>query len=391
MNLPFKLKITIEKSLLITILIATFFPYLKTTSFNSDIQPHVICIFIIYLVINAFLLNKFAISSANLIVLFFYTILATILESDIYDIVRIGFAFLSIFIFLRILPKYPITVCHFIEGVVLIYFSVALFQIFLGDNFLEMVIANVRTSKGRGVTSLTSEPSYFGLISLSHIILLEVFGTRHKRRFQFLALINVFFSASLAAIVPTIVCLMFYFFGDNKWSFPVIYTVLVLVLANFILYYFPDMRVAKLITIALDDPDLLITKDISFLNRITRSFGPMYLAICDGLVPHYFDTIEYDLQRISFIEVVSSEAKITRLSNIVSYFMYGFGFFSLPIFMYYLYIILKNKIPVFIIMAIIFFMLANISIATPYALFLFSLPFFYNSLNRRVDFETRVF
>lgn len=376
-------KVEIQKVMLILILTATFLPYLKTTSFESDIQPHVMGIFVLFIVLNALLFNNLSISISGFVTALFYMLLVLVLEGNVSDIVRITFTFFSFFVFVGIIPKYPKTVGCFMEGVVLIYFIVAVFQYFCGDKIIMAIISNFRTSEGRGVTSLTSEPSYFGIISFSQIILLEFFGGKRKRAFQFLALINIFISASLAAIAPAILCLIFYFFKASKISILFVFIITILFFIIVLLNYFPDLRIAKLINIILDDPVLIISKDISFVNRVTRTFGPIYLAFYDGFTPHYFSLIESDFHRINDIKDIPPEAVITRLSNIVSYFLYGFGFFSLPLFIYYFYIVYKYKTPFFLLFAIIYFMLANISIVTPYALLVFSIPFCNKNMTSR--------
>lgn len=376
-------KVEVQKIMLILILTATFLPYLKTTPFESDIQPHVMGFFILCIILNALLFNKLSMPISGFIAALFYILLVLALEGSFFDIVRITFTFFSFFLFVGIMPKYPKTVGCFIEGVVLIYFIVAVFQYFCGDKIIMAIISNFRTSEGRGVTSLTSEPSYFGIISFSQIILLEFFGGKRKRVFQFLALINIFISASLAAIAPAILYLIFYFFKASKISILFIFIITILFFIIVLLHYLPDLRIAKLINIILDDPVLLISKDISFVNRITRTFGPIYLAFYDSLSPHYFSVVESDLHRINDIKGVPSEAEITRLSNIVSYFLYGFGFLSLPLFIYYFYISYRYKTPFFLLFAIIYFMLANISIVTPYALLVLSIPFFNKNMTSR--------
>jgi hypothetical protein len=356
------------------LLFCSMFPYLKTSHISSDVQPHVFLIFAVFACI-AFIVSWRSFWSIFLILLgVLFVCLTAALEGGIDDHIRVGFFFLMIYVFLVIVPSNQKLVYEVVVASVVIYFLGLVTQLFFGIGVLDHLVSNLRFSDTRGFTSFASEPSFLGLISLCQLLLLEVLPGKRSRYVQLLAFFNLLLCASMTVILPALVILFFYLvFHKRRYSIGLLLIFLIISSVLVLKGGYGHLRLFMLIDGLLVDPMGLLSKDISAMNRLIRSFGPLYLAYLDGFNVHFFNVMENDLERIVFLWGGASELEITRLSNAATYLVYPFGWFGLILLVTYLLFLLCSTAPLYFKLAVVFYLLSNISIITPYSVLLFSI------------------
>jgi hypothetical protein len=339
-----------------------YFPYIRTSPLASDTQPHFIMALVVGFLIISALKGRAYISYPALGFSIYFGTVGVLLSAPLSDVVSIVVLFFSMWLFLDLAKRNSEVVVIILKIVVVAYFIVGCAQ-WLGVNTFDVLVSNIRTSENRGVPSLASEPSFFGLLALATIISLEVYSIKSERTFQALGLICVLMSASLTAILPTIGVILVY--GMAKLNFRSL--MYVGILAGLVLIAVGNYtgRAVNLIDLAINNPDLLL-QDPSLINRISRSFGALAVAYEDNFIPHNFSGLGQSLSASSLAELNVFTGEVERLSNIGSIFVYGFGFLSIPLLLYVFYIRQRIDMPAYLFVSIIVFITANISIATPY-------------------------
>lgn len=364
------IKFNSSKFVFVIILLCAMFPYIKTSPMGSDTQPHFVVALLIGLLFWVIKKGNVIPFSAILFSCFFSTV-AIFLDASWTDIVSI----IAMFVFMGLLTTFGYKYIREIDFVlklsVVVYFAVGLLQV-LDVHILDFMVSNVRTTDLRGVTSLASEPSFFGLISLAFIVMLEFASLKYTRLYQLLGLFCVAMSASLTAIIPTLVILIAYF--GNKISVrSYVYLMGFSVLFVWGISTFTG-RAAMLVNAVISDPESIL-EDASAVNRMTRSLGVFYIAADDYFIPHSFEGLAENFASSSLANSEILSGVVERLSNVSSIFVYGFGFFSLPLLAFLIMQRKKFIFPVYLVLSILLFLTANISIATPYVPLILIAPY----------------
>lgn len=337
---------------------------------GSDTQPH----FALALIFSVlfFLLMTWKLISYKWVVLGgIYAIIAAALGGMVTDVAAILLLFLSAGYFVRELPKHMDLAARLLKLSIAVYFGVAILQYF-GFHGFDAVVTNVRSGEARGVTSLASEPSFFGLLSLAIVIMLEVIADPNRRKFQLIGLLCVLLSGSMAALVPAMAVIMAFMLGKYKLSGAVV-SLVIAVLLLFLVSNYTD-RASKLVLGLISDPDLVLA-DVSLINRVTRSFGLLYVATQDWFVPHGFTEISQSADVLYSAGATILSGEIERLNNVGSIFVYGFGLFSIPLLVMMFNSRNKMSFPLYLIVALFFYVTALVSIATPYVVLILISPY----------------
>ncbi|WP_146137336.1 hypothetical protein [Zobellella taiwanensis] len=173
----------------------SLFPWLSFRLTNLDTQPWSI-IFAVLFLFSCLFTSKLVIKTKDLALLSILPIFFVVLIFDDW----VGFltfrAFASyvgfsvvLFSFIQYIRKYgpPVKIVALSN---LIYIAFALLQVNLGNGVVDSLLA-ARTSTARGVTSLTVEPTYFGVV-LFFFSWLYLFycNYRPNKLFSFLVLVN---------------------------------------------------------------------------------------------------------------------------------------------------------------------------------------------------------
>ena len=202
--------------------------------FPMDIQPYALLMATIYLCI----IGNIRIKKETILIFaicMFASVFAVISmledrsDSEIFMIIRKVFNYISFFVVsLSVYNSFCKTnglVERWIKILILIWLVVGLIQTFWTPYFMKEFVANMRTSGNRGVTSLASEPSFYGYMMIFMGFLASRFKKRRDRIvFEGLCLLQIIFLAkSAVTLIYLVVFIGFYaivsFFSNQKISF----------------------------------------------------------------------------------------------------------------------------------------------------------------------------
>lgn len=291
-----------------------FFPWLRIVQVG-DLQPYSF-IFGVVLLLGILIKDKLELPQG--IILYFFGSIFSILIFLVFKIVdfsslRALFIYSSIFVHATVIYK-VIDLNRFIKILrlaSLTYATAGILQLIFGPDIFASFI-DIRTTANRGVTSLTPEPTFFGLVMLL-MLFIEVIYFKITKKFSKLsfwpALLGIFFiSQSSLAILLSIFLLVF--FLNLKY---LTYGLIAVALPSLIFYVNlgseENLRLVSLVTLLLSEgPLYLIENDASGNVRIRHIFFPIYGFIDNYFFPHGFN---------GYIEV--SE----RLVKVFPFFFFG--------------------------------------------------------------------
>lgn len=348
-----------------------FLPYIRTSSFQTDTQPHFFVFLLGAVLLYSGLNMRIPITLAMAIAAIAYGVLAMMMGASIHEVLSIVLFFVSVSMFSLYGARYLGLIRMALAISVVVYFLFGAVEIIWGRTIIDAIASNSRTSNTRGLTSLASEPSFLGLVSFVQIVVLEIIKGRKYRLFQALAFLNLIFCASVAVIAPAFVIFVIYLFF--QYGIKGVPLLLLLALTSGYLITVSGGRAYTLFQVMVTDPFALIL-DQSVANRAVRSFGPLYVALADGFYPHGFNDLSSHLSGVGADLGVPSAEQIGRLSNVSTYFLFGFGFLSFPVICYYLYLVYRVRLPLYVLVSIIYLSVANVSLAAPYIAFLIASP-----------------
>ncbi len=271
-----------------------FFPYLTPIDTPWSLQPYsfFLSLFVILLHKNH-KINKRIIYFLSVSL---FSILVGVLSlSDIINSIRsianyVSFPFI---VWASILVNPTSTeVKFFIKGALLVYFSIGLLQITLIPGFLSFLVPHQGTSddlflSGRGVASLTPEPSYFGFIMFLFYFLGIFFNSK------LLKIVSLFSIIFLARSITVFFCLfislfiLFAFKNKRRFLFSLFFTFLLLIISYiFILNYVSDSRALILIQSFFSDGfTSTIDNDVSAAGRLYHITYPISESFKNFLIP----------------------------------------------------------------------------------------------------------
>ena len=231
------------------------------------------------------------------------------------------------------------------------------------EEVLPLVVSNYRTPALRAMNSFASEASYLGLIGFTLAVIFH--ELRAGWGWFAAATAVVMASGSAAAILPMLTFFALTFLrGWRLVAFPVglavIWTGLEFAASSI-------SRFGLLADTLLHAPGQILL-DVSFSNRIMRTFGPIIAGFRDGLVPHGLTA-----EVITSFDMLANQANhvVVRLSNLGTVLVYGLGVLSFPLIIAYLRMV-KGSLALWFGLA--YLSVANLSLATPYVWLAFSIP-----------------
>ena len=228
-----------------------------------------------------------------------------------------------------------------------LWILLGIIQIFYPSIVLEHLA--FRSSYGRGVPSLSPEPSFFGifLFFISWIYLIR-FNYQMNLKFKFIILANLLSILLLAkSSVVTLylfITLFIHFIFSCNIKYKIFYLfflgILLLALSNIEFYVGPS-RILILTRTFYDDPLSLFFTDASSNQRLSNIVLPMHGLIYNHLIPggfHSFSDVANDI--ISFYDgyffYLYDGMKIMSWIGAITYEL---GFFGIVI----IYIVAKNS------------------------------------------------
>lgn len=220
-------------------------------------------------------------------------------------------------------------------------------QVVFGGHLLDLVVA-ARTTEGRGVVGLATEPTYYGmfLLFLSWILVVEA-GYRPTKGLVALLLMNVLFvmlvaKSAMAVMFLLLICVMYAVIAAAKVS--VIFGLLALAcLVSVGVYFgynvFPDWRVFSVLHGLASAPLDVVHRDASINERVSHLVFPVHASILNGGIPGGFHSfsIAYGLLIEWYDGFFWWGSPGNRVMSGVGAFVYELGWLSVFFFMAALY------------------------------------------------------
>jgi hypothetical protein len=168
------------------------------------------------------------------------------------------------------------------------YFFVGVVQEFIYPNFMSFILASARGVHmfGRGVISLTNEPSFYGIQMLLFIVFSLMHFDRKKNLFLVpFAVVQIFFLAKTTTAIGLlglsfgIFCVIQVLRRKLLYVFILLFSIVAgLIAYNSLMKSFEDTRFGKIAEEFIQDPLKITQVDASASLRLTSTFAP-FIAI----------------------------------------------------------------------------------------------------------------
>jgi hypothetical protein len=322
------------KSVKYLLLFFIFFPYLTPVETPWSLQPYALFISIILLLsmkhskINLNILYLLIVASISLFI-------AILTYSDVINSIRSIANYISLPIIiwaLNIIKPSSDKIKIFVKISAITYTLVGIIQLFILPGFLSFLVphqggAEELLLSGRGVSSLTPEPSYFGFIMLLYFFL----GLLFKDKFLIiLSFISIFILAQSITVISclvfsTTIILMF----KNKFNFIFtifLITVLIITLFSFLNNSSLDTRSITLMqNIITDGFSSTIDNDASATGRMFHITYPIISSFSNFLIPFGYNGLPNGDTRI-LSGIAGAIYELGFISFIMLYVIYNIVF-----------------------------------------------------------------
>ncbi len=223
-----------------------------------------------------------------------------------------------------------------------IWLLVGLIQTFTNPRVFSAFVV-VRTTADRGVTGLSPEPTFYGLVLLllSWIFLVES-DYRPSQRWRLLLFVNVAFimlvaKSAMAMALVLLLLLGYVILGATRlrgFIYVCGFLVLVLIAASIVYERYPDWRVFRIITALVENPLLAIKADASVNERFAHLVFSFYGAVINNGIPGGFHTFsEFNsLARAAYGGLFWFGEDTDKIMSGIGAVVYELGWFSLIFF-----------------------------------------------------------
>jgi hypothetical protein len=240
----------------------------------------------------------------------------------------------------------------FLKMASIFYFVVGLIQTFTHKEFMLFLLNSIRTSENRGVTSLTVEPTFYGLVCLFLILIFLSLDVQNKNKYIYLLLFQIIF---LSQSTMTILLLSMY--GLYYFIFKINFKKIVLVLVFLFLFLASieilnsdiinqNTRFFELLKLIIDSPSKILTADQSINFRLADIYFSFKGFIDNYMIPNGFGTYQAYItseltQQTAFTGGSGWVTGSNRISSYYGSILFELGFVGLIIPLTYSYIIKK--------------------------------------------------
>ena len=280
------------------LLFFSFFPYMTPISFGSDIQPW--CILYVVFIAILMIVKKYKIRKEFifLFIPFFVSLFFLIGFSDLKLGARSVLGYLSIclipYVYYHLLQNNLNLFVKFLKISTIIYFIIAIIQFLFNKHFLVFLINRISTSDNRGVTSLTPEPTFYGLICVMLILIFLVLRIEDKKKYIYLLTFQIIFlSQSITANLYLILLgLIFLFFQPNFKLFLLFFLVIISTTYAFLnyFYFFENWRVIEILSKYYINKLSITETDQSINYRFSEIYFSIKGFIDNNFLPNGFDS-----------------------------------------------------------------------------------------------------
>lgn len=172
-----------------------------------------------------------------------------------------------------------------------LYFIAAIIQAFVDVNFFDFLV-DIRTSESRGVTSLTPEPTYYGIVCLLLLMVClvsESFKNKERKYLSLFFVIQIVFLAKSSMAILLLLILSFYFLCLKKISsIKILLGLFLLLCGHFgILHLMEGSRVYDLYTRSIELGFYLFKIDASMNERLSHIYFSLYGMLSNAFLPNF--------------------------------------------------------------------------------------------------------
>lgn len=286
------------KALSILTILTGLFPFSTIVSFGTDIQPWNV-ILLVTMAIIFFFRDRFNNINPNLFILFIPMFLALILitisTNNLFAYTRSLLGYITIALS-PIVYFYIISInfnrfVKILKISTYIWLSVALIQYFIDVSFFETILNRISTTESRGITSLSPEPTFYGIIGIFFILIFLTINDKQKKWYIFLWICQIFLLAQSSMAILFIIIFTFYLivFRINMKIF--FYLMLLIISLFFVLFFINlsndlNIRVVTLITLFWDVGFDIANIDGSVNDRLSAIYFSILGTINNGFLPN---------------------------------------------------------------------------------------------------------
>lgn len=356
-------RLTTEELLEKSFLFFTFFPFIQIFPLGTDSQPYALLLAILLLPILAKRKVNKSILFLLLIALFalFVLLISEINFNSIRSISNYASLFFITYAAYLVLKKNRGLSFNFYKFAVIIWFVVGFVQVIIYPNFFTFLLPRGDSlstlASGRGVVGLAPEPTFYGLVCI-FFLLIGYLNFRQEQnivRYYFILLVQVcLFARSTLVILILLFSFFLYIFiafCTSREGFIrgiMILFILAISLSVMMDLYvdeYNQLRIAKILTLLMDNPMEVILLDASANERFAHLYFPIYGFFENYGLPHGYSAYE------SFMEECFANDKLNywvsdyTMSNGIKRIMSGWGsvFFELGFMGFLLlYVIISN-------------------------------------------------
>jgi hypothetical protein len=311
-----------------------FFPYLTPIDTPWSLQPNALFISIILLMSVKH--KKINLNILFLLVVGFVSLFISILTfSDVINSIRSVANYISLPIIiwaLTLINPSSDNIKNFVKISAFTYIIVGIIQLFILPGFLSFLVphqggAEELLLSGRGVSSLTPEPSYFGFIMLLFFFLGFLFKDKLLIILSFASIFILAqsFTVISCLVLPTIIILMF----KNKYNFVITFSLITILI--FFLFYFLnnsnlDTRSVTLMqNIITDGFSSTVDNDASATGRMYHITYPIISSFNNFLIPFGYNGLPNGDTRI-LSGIAGAIYELGFISFIMLYVIYNIIF-----------------------------------------------------------------
>lgn len=281
-------------------LVFCFFPYLSFLGLNTTTQPNALFFSIFPIVFirsndlpkELFLLGIVFCFATFILLLSDLSFLSFRDWANYLSLVLISLGAYKFLCYIDGLPY------KFFYSVVCIWLFVGTIQTFLYPKFLSFLVHQMRgaLSDGRGVTGLSTEPTYYGLMLGLFFVIYLINNWYDRSRFLgFLILFQLFFlsRSSTVIIIFAFALGLFVLILMLRLNLKLILSVSVLsiIISIFMIFtidLYKESRIYKISQIVLDRPERILAADFSVSERVNHVVFPIVGMIENRFVPAGF-------------------------------------------------------------------------------------------------------
>ena len=276
------------------VVITCLFPYVTLYSFGTDLQPWSICLIMIYSLVILFYHFYFPKVLLFLIIPFFTALFLLLVSNNFYDSIRSLLGYASVlfipFAFYSILLRNKGVLFFSLKVSTIIYFIVALIQFFYDKYFFSFLLNRISTTDSRGVTSLTPEPTFYGLVCLFLILIFLSLEIKNRNIYALLLVFQILFLAQSSMVTLFLFIFLGYYFLSKMKVKNFFFLLLFSFVLFFSFFYLKEfnldsrgVRIFEILSMVLKSPMNILMLDASINDRASA----IYFSL-KGFLDNYF-------------------------------------------------------------------------------------------------------